>query len=297
MTDRFIQYISDERRYSEHTIKAYQNDLQSFVTFLSNEYELNNPIVATQDMIRSWVVNLIEENITARSVNRKISSLKSYFKFLQKSGDIEQNPASTITTLKIPKRLPSYIEKDQINSYLDSPSEEINFYDFRNRLIVDLLYSSGIRRAELIGIKNTDVDLAGRRIKVLGKRNKERIIPLSEQMVDTIQNYLVLREDTFKNQSPYLIVTNKGNQAYPEFILRIVNKELSGMTAAKKSPHILRHTFATHMLNNGADINVIKELLGHADLAATQVYTHNTIEQLKTIYTKAHPRAKFKKGG
>jgi integrase/recombinase XerC len=297
MINRFLLYISDERRYSAHTIKAYQNDLSTFSDFLDTEFEINDLSYATPEMIRSWVVSLMDNKTSPRSVNRKVSSLKSFYRFLLKKGVIEKDPSTTISTLKIPKRLPSYIEKSQINEYLGMELKETDFVKTRDRLIIDLLYSSGIRRSELVGLKISSIDFGMQRMKVLGKRNKERIIPLSEEMVRAIKNYLVLKESTFNEHNPYLITTNKGGNPYPEFIYRIVNKELALFTESKKSPHVLRHTFATHMLNNGANINVIKELLGHANLSATQIYTHNTIEQLKSVYTKAHPRAKFKKGG
>lgn len=297
MINRFLLYISDEKRYSAHTIKAYQNDISSFSVFLDTEFEINHLSHATPEMIRSWVVSLMDKKNSPRSVNRKVSSLKSFYKFLLKKGVIEKDPSTTISTLKVPRRLPSYIEKGQINEYLDSEKNETDFVKARDRLIIDLLYSSGLRRSELVGLKISSIDFGMQRIKVLGKRNKERIIPLSIGMVSAIKNYLLLKESTFSEQSPYLITTSKGGKPYPELIYRIVNKELKGITESKKSPHVLRHTFATHMLNNGASINVIKELLGHANLSATQIYTHNTIEQLKSVYSKAHPRAKLKKGG
>ena len=248
-------------------------------------------------MIRSWVVSLMDEGYNTRSVNRKISTLKSYFRYLQKMGVVKNNPAANITTLGIPKRLPAYFEQEQLNELLDQPVDENDFRQVRDRLIIDLLYSAGLRRAELAGLKINSVDLDTGRMKVLGKRNKERYIPLSLQMTEKIRNYLDLKTRTFEINTPYLIVTNKGNKAYPEFINRVVSKYLQPLTAVRKSPHVLRHTFATHMLNNGADLNAIKELLGHADLSATQIYTHNTIEQLKSIYNQAHPRAQIKKGG
>lgn len=293
----FIQYIAGERRYSGNTVKAYANDLNSFEDYLKENYSISNPSDASQEMIRSWVVKFIDEGISARTVNRKISTIKTFYKFLLKKGAIEKNPATNIYTLKTPKPLPSYIEKDQINDYLN---EEVGINDFqiaRDKLVVDLLYSSGLRRTELTGLKIDSIDFSSLTIKVLGKRNKERIVPLSLKMMEKINHYLELKEKAFDVPCQYLIATNKGKPAYPELIYRIVIKELTGTTNTKKSPHVLRHTFATHMLNNGADLNVIKELLGHSDLSATQIYTHNTIEQLKSIYSKAHPRAQLKKGG
>jgi integrase/recombinase XerC len=199
--------------------------------------------------------------------------------------------------LKTSTQLPKYINKEDLTDHLDTAFDQNNFQTSRDRLIIELLYGTGLRRAELLNIKMADIELDGQRIKIFGKRNKERMVPLSLEMAGMIRDYSTLREKTFAAPPPYLILTNKGQKAYPEFIYRIVKKELSAIKGTVKSPHVLRHSFATHMLNNGADLNVIKELLGHADLSATQVYTHNTIEQLKSIYSKAHPRAKHKKGG
>ena len=292
MTNHFIQYISNERRYSGHTLKAYQKDLDTFSIFLRDRFELQNPELATAQMIRSWVVELMDSGLSARSVNRKISTLKSYYRFLLKKGHIDKNPASGVTTLKTPGRLPAYFEQESLNEILDIPWPPDNFADARDFLMLDLMYATGMRRAEMTGLKTANVDFSGGRLKVLGKRNKERFIPLSERMMEKIRIYLDLRAKELDNQSPYLVVTDHGKQLYPEFVNRTVSRMLSGLSGKKKSPHTLRHTFATHLLNNGADLNVIKELLGHADLSATQVYTHNTIEQLKAIYNKAHPRAK-----
>lgn len=297
MTNHFIQYISDERRYSGHTIKAYQNDLHAFSGFLKTNYEVEDMDLANMQMIRSWVVELMDSGYNSRSVNRKISTLKSYYRYLLKKGQIDNNPATSVTTLNTPKRLPGYFDKDQLNELLDENYETTDFLEQRDRIVIELLYFTGIRRAELIGLKTDAIDFSVGRMKVLGKRNKERFIPLSDKMMDKIRNYIDLKTKTFEKYTPYLIVTNKGHKAYPEFINKTVSKSLQSLTGKKKSPHMLRHTFATHLLNNGADLNVIKELLGHADLSATQIYTHNTIEQLKTIYSKAHPRAKLKKGG
>jgi len=293
----FIRYISFEKRYSQHTLKAYLNDLTAFTVFLNKDFELEKPEEATQDMIRTWVMQMMDEGYTPRSLNRKISTLKSFYRYLYKEGRIKNNPMSNISLLKTPKPLPVYFEKGQINDYLDEPVDDKDFPALRDKLVIDLLYSAGLRESELTDLKESSVNFASGTLKVLGKRNKERIIPLSKKMMERIGKYLEKKNRTFQNLSPYLIVTNKGEQSYPKLIFRIVDKELKALSASKKSPHILRHTFATHMLNNGADLNTIKELLGHANLSATQIYTHNSIEQLKSIYIKAHPRAKLKKGG
>lgn len=293
----FIRYISFEKRYSQNTVNAYEADLKAFSAFLSEEFELENPTQATQDMIRTWVMQLMDEGYTPRSLNRKISTLKSFYRYLYKEGVTQNNPMANISLLKTPKPLPVYFEKDQINDYLNEPADVNDFEEMRDKLVIDLLYSAGLRESELIGLKESSVDYASGTLKVLGKRNKERIIPLSKKMMERIGRYVEKKNQNFQNLSPWLIVTGKGKQSYPKLIFRIVDKELKALSASKKSPHVLRHTFATHMLNNGADLNTIKELLGHASLSATQVYTHNSIEQLKSIYSKAHPRAKLKKGG
>lgn len=287
----FLQYISFEKRYSGHTITAYQSDLQSFSEYLLSSYETDNLKNASSQMIRSWVASLKEEGLNTHSINRKISALKSFYKFLLKKGEITANPTQKIHLLKKAERLPVYIEKGQLKSYLEDGISENNFISFRNKLIVELLYVTGMRQGELIGLKNDDVDFANKMLKVLGKRNKERIIPLSDSTINELSTYISLKKKTFDITNDWLIVTDKGLKAYPKLIYRVVNRQLEGFTSTKKSPHILRHSFATHMLNNGADLNNIKELLGHSNLSATQVYTHNTIEQLKKIYNNAHPRA------
>jgi len=287
----FIHYITYERRYSGNTVKAYDNDLHAFSAFLESTYNLSDPVQSNHEMIRSWIVKLMDEGISPRSVNRKISSLKSYFKYLLKEGVIERSPVQQIVTVRASKQLPSYISQEDIIDFLNQPVDTGDFNSLRDKIIIEILYSTGIRRSELISLKNSSVDNQRSLLKVTGKGNKERIIPLSKKLLDHIQEYTESKQKTIKANSPYLIVTDKGRKAYPEFILRKVKSGLAGLKNIKKSPHILRHTFATHMLNNGADLNVIKELLGHADLTATQVYTHNTIKQLKSIYKKAHPRA------
>jgi integrase/recombinase XerC len=210
-----------------------------------------------------------------------------------REGKIKANPMQKVPLLKTGKKLPVYIEKKQLSEYLDLQVDKDDFFQVRNRIVIDLLYATGLRQGELIGLKHSSVDFSNKMLKVLGKRNKERLIPLSYKMVDDIRDYIMLKEKTFDRTTgdDWLIVTNKGKKAYPKLIYRIVYSELSGFTNTKKSPHVLRHSFATHMLNNGADLNSIKELLGHSNLSATQVYTHNSIEQLKKIYNKAHPRA------
>lgn len=293
----FIQHISEERRYSGHTVKAYRNDLLRFESYLREIYAIHDLNQATHEMIRSWVVQLMDNGYEPRSVNRKISAVKAYYRYLLKKKMIAKNPASAVRALRTPSRLPKYLNQEELTDHLADDSGGKDFRTVRDFLVLDILYSTGIRRSELINLKLADIDLGTGTVKILGKRNKERLVPLSKEMTVVIRRYLEMREKSFNADSPYLILTNKGSKAYPEFIYRIVKKQLSGFRGAAKSPHVLRHSFATHLLNNGADLNVIKELLGHADLSATQVYTHNTIEQLKSVYNKAHPRANIKKGG
>lgn len=294
---QFIHFLSFEKRYSVHTITAYQNDIKTFADYLSSHFEVDELEEADSGMIRSWMVQLVQDGQSSRTINRKISALKSFYKFLSKEGHIKSNPTSSLQMLKNPRRLPVYVDQEAINGYLDSTLDHSDFISVRDRLIVDLLYATGIRRNELLTLKEGDIDWSNKILKVLGKRNKERQIPLSERMIHQISEYLILKNQVMKDAAESLIVTNKGRQAYPKLIYSVVHQELASLTKSKKSPHILRHSFATHMLNNGADLNSIKELLGHANLSATQVYTHNTVEQLKSIYSQAHPRANSKKGG
>lgn len=293
----FIDYIANEKRYSSHTLKAYKTDLELFTTYLIDEFEIDDPAKANQEMIRSWVVYMIDKGLSGSSVNRKISTLNSYYNYLIRTTVVSENPARHVVSVKTPQRLPVYFNEEQLNKLLNSNSESKGFAKLRNMLVIELLYSTGMRRSELVTLTISSVDFSNNTIKVLGKRNKERIIPLSQKQIKSIINYIAEKEKLFGEQNDHLIVTDKGGKAYPKLIYRIINNELSVLAGSVKSPHILRHSFATHMLNNGADLNTIKEFLGHANLTATQIYTHNTIEQLKKVYSKAHPRAKLNKGG
>ena len=293
--ERFIQYIQHEKRYSAHTVIAYKNDLEQFIAFL-NQGEDQTPELAeiTHHHIRQWVVSLMDDDRSARTVNRKIATLRKYFKFLVQEKLIEANPASRVQTPKIARQLPVVVEDEKLAKMLDG--EDIFTPDFkgmRDKLVIELLFGTGIRLAELLGIKETDYNAYEGTVKVLGKRNKERIVPVNTQLRLLIADYLVLKKsENFNNKSLTLIVTNTGADAYPKLIYLIVHKYLSGIsTQDKKSPHVLRHTFATTLLNKGADLNAIKELLGHASLSATQIYTHNSVERLKSIYKLAHPKA------
>ena len=293
--ERFIQYIKFEKRYSPHTVSAYQSDLEQFIRFLNHPEEtITHPSQITHHLIRNWMVELMNQKLTARSVNRKIATLRKYFKFLLQEGIIEHNPASKIIAPKIPKNLPVVVEDARLMQMLDD--NEVFSDDFkglRDKLVIETLFGTGIRLAELIGIKETDINIYEGTVKVLGKRNKQRIIPINNELKLLMARYLEAKKsEKFNNNSLALLVTDKGADAYPKLIYLIVNKYLSYIsTQNKKSPHVLRHTFATSLLNRGADLNAIKELLGHANLSATQIYTHNSVERLKSIYKQAHPKA------
>jgi integrase/recombinase XerC len=286
----FIVYLQKEKRFSTHTLKAYQADLENASLYLKQEYELDELKNASSQMLRSWVVFLMEDGLRPKSVNRKISSLKSYFNFLRKKGQLQINPTAKLISPKVDKPLPIYLKESEVNNIFNELEFSSDFEGQRDRLMLDLFYSSGIRLSELIELKEHDLNQAESQIKVLGKRNKQRIIPIPQATLDDLLVYIGLKRGFCS--SPYLFVTDKGKNLYPKFVYRKVNYYLGQVSSlSKKSPHVLRHTFATHMLNNGADLNAIKELLGHANLSATQVYTHNSIEKLKNIYNQAHPRA------
>lgn len=287
----FIEYLKFQKRASIHTVKAYQNDLEQFFQYLDNNYHITLPEQVESAYVRSWMAYLMQSGITPKAINRKISTLRSYFTFLVKQQLIQKNPISKIITPKIPKRLPSFVPKNNMDDLFKNIHFSDDYTGKRDELIIDIFYSTGIRLSELINLKKTDIDTINHTIKVLGKRNKERIIPLNENLNSKINEFLKFTETNIKSSENYLFLTEKGKKMYPRLVYTIVNTYLSRVATIKqKSPHVLRHTFATHMLENGADINAIKELLGHSSLAATQIYTHNTIEKLKKVYDKAHPR-------
>lgn len=291
--NHFIEYIKNVKRYSSHTVLAYQSDLEQFSDYLLTTYGINDSDSIDFMMIRSWLAGLIEQKVSPRSVNRKISVLKSYFKYNIKQGVLSENPMLKITSPKVSKRLPAFVEKDKMDMLFDKVDFGEGFEAIRDRLILELFYLTGMRLSELVNIKFTDINISGQTIKVLGKRNKERIIPLGEKTVSLTEKYKIARSTIpGVSEIDYLFVTKNGKKIYQKLVYRVVKYYLSAVsTMEKKSPHILRHTFATHMLNNGADLNAIKEILGHANLSATQVYTHNTIEKLKKVYKHAHPKA------
>ena len=295
--ERFIRYLQFEKRFSPHTVTAYRQDLNQFNDFLVPDGQ--DLLAISHQDVRSWMLALMEQGSEAKTVNRKLSVLRSFYKFLQREELIQKNPMVHIKAPKVPKRLPVVIDEKKMDSLLDSdslgdkPIFENNFGGLRNRLILELLYGTGMRLSELVNLKDQNVNLYEQSIKVLGKRNKERVIPVGAPLIKLIKDYIKEKlSQNFDNKASSLIVTNEGKDAYPQFIYRIVKSSLSNIsTQNKRSPHILRHSFATALLNKGADLNAIKELLGHSSLAATQVYTHNSVEKLKSIYKQAHPKA------
>lgn len=292
--DDFMKYLEFEKRYSIHTITSYRNDIQQFIDFTNENKpeESIHEICTNHKTIRGWLVFLLEKGIVEKSVNRKVSSLKSFYKYLEKNQIIKANPIDKIITPKIKKKLPVFVQSDKMDFLLDSEIFTSDFEGIRDRLVIEIFYFTGVRRAELINLKTSDVNKSNLTIKVLGKRNKERIIPFSPVLLTLINNYEQIRNEMFPLSIDSFFVTHKGEPLYPKLVYRIVNKYLTLVTTIKKtSPHVLRHTFATQMLNNGADLNAIKEILGHANLSATQIYTHNTFEKLNKVYKQAHPRA------
>ena len=290
--DKFVLYLRDVRQYSNHTITNYSNDIRQFNLFLDS-YNFEEIIQINHIHIRSWMVSLVAEKFSSKSINRKISSLRAFFKFLKRNEVIVKNPMLKIIAPKVSKRLPSYIDKSKINEILDDNLICISDYSTaREKVIISLLYHTGMRRSELLGLKLNDLDFNNKTLKVLGKGNKERLIPLNDGILKDLQDYLEIRENEFPNECDFVILTDKGLRAYPKLIYNIVNNILKKYNASDKaSPHVLRHTFATHLTAGGAELNAVKELLGHSSLAATQVYTHNSIERLKEVYDRSHPKA------
>ncbi|GAB3541168.1 tyrosine recombinase XerC [Pontibacter brevis] len=291
--DLFFKYLQYEKRYSPHTLTSYYTDLGQFAQYLQQVYEITDAAEADHTIIRSWLLTLVQNNIQPRSINRKIACLRSYYRFLLAQQRIEVNPMLRIKAPKASKKLPAFVPEEPFNTLLDSFTFEENFEGQRERLILEFLYGTGMRLAELIGIEHADVDRSAKVVRVLGKGNKERIVPLNDSLLNSIDTYVAQKKQYFTdNNSAKLLVTNKARPLYPKFVYRVVKKYISLITTSEhNSPHVLRHSFATHLLNKGADLNAIKDLLGHASLAATQVYTHNSIEKLKSVFEKAHPKA------
>lgn len=292
LKDNFLQYLQYEKRLSGHTVISYNTDLDQFISYLFENYKIETIEGVNHLLIRSWVVSQMEQKISARTINHKITALKTFYKYLLRQGVVTENPMPKIQTPKISKRLTVFVEKDNMDKLLDNVDFGDDFAGIRNQLMIELFYATGIRLAELVGLKQQNVDMYNCTIKVLGKRNKERIIPFADSLKARIKKYLAQKAKINNINETHFFVTEKGNKVYEKLVYRVINNYLSMITTVeKRSPHVLRHTFATHMLNNGADLNVIKELLGHSGLAATQVYTHNTVEKLKTVHKQAHPKA------
>ncbi len=291
--DQFIKYLKYEKRFSALTVQAYENDLRQFVLYLKNTGFNKGAGDAGDKAIRSWIVDMLEEGYSTRSINRKISTLKSFYRFLQRKGSIQKNPMDKIVSPKVSKKLPYFVDQKDMDKLLSAPEFGNDFEGLRNRAIIETFYQTGIRLSELTGLESRRVNLNSGSILVLGKRNKERMIPISNSLKGILKEYAEKKRTVLEGEDEqYFFLTSKGKKLYPKLVYRVINNYLQMVTTIeKKSPHVLRHSFATHMLNNGADLNAIKELLGHANLAATQVYTHNTFEKLKSIYNQAHPRA------
>ena len=288
--EEFIDHLRKEKRYSQHTLSSYHKDISQFRDYIIETFGAINASEVSHFYIRSWMVQLMDKGISARSISRKLSALRTYFKYLMRQGIVSIDPTLKIDPPKTSKRLPVYLERAQTDRLFELTDMAVGFQGARDRAIMEILYGTGMRKAELIALKDSDVDMARRQIKVLGKGNKERLIPISEGLVATIKDYTELRNEQFTTDR--LLVTDKGAPLYPKLVYNIVRKFLNLVTTLeKKSPHVLRHTFATHLSNNGAELNAVKDLLGHSSLASTQVYTHNNIEKLKEVFKRSHPKA------
>ena len=291
---KFTDYLLLEKKYSALTVKAYRTDLESFVDFVKTEFDEDTVQNVNYSQIRSWIVSLVEKKVSNRSINRKVSALNTYFKFLQKVGDIKLNPLTKHKALKTSRKIQTPFSESEINTAIDDLLYEDSFEGIRDKLIIELFYSTGIRRIELVELKLSSIDFQNNTLKVLGKRNKERLVPLLNSVVQSLRHYLKSRSELKTIvDTDILFLTKNGIKVYETLVYRIINDYFSkASTKVKRSPHILRHSFATHLLNQGADLNAVKELLGHSSLAATQVYTHNSIAELKKVHINAHPRSK-----
>ena len=291
--ESFLQYLKTEKRYSPHTVRSYLNDLDQFFSFQSARQNPTEPGQISSYDIRSWIVSMLDSGYSPVSIHRKISCLRVFYRYLRKEGIVKNDPLDKVVLPKVKKRLPAFVDEKSLDFLLDDFDFGDDFSGIRNRTVIEMLYQTGMRRSELTGLKDSDVDLQGASVRVTGKRNKQRIIPLLPSFTITLGNYLKAKMDHLGDAAgEWFFVSDRGNKLYDKYVYNVVRKYLSMVTTIeKKSPHILRHTFATHMLNRGADLNSIKEFLGHANLSATQIYTHNTFEKLRKIYKPAHPRA------
>jgi integrase/recombinase XerC len=290
---QFLEHLKYQKRYSQHTIISYENDLSAFSTFMLKEFPDTEIDKIKTTFIRTWLAEMKEDAMASRSLNRKISALRSFFKYLLKNDVVKVNPVTTIISPKMPKRLPQFVEEKDTHNLFSEVVFSEGFKGLTEKLILEILYNTGMRKAELISLKEHQIDMSNTQIKVLGKGNKERIIPVSKQLMNDVKLYIAEKRRIIgRGEENFLFVTDKGKPLDPKQVYNIARKYLTKVTTIdKKSPHILRHSFATHLMNNGADLNAVKELLGHSSLAATQIYTHNTIEKLKDVYKKAHPKA------
>ena len=291
--ESFIDYLRFEKHYSQHTVRSYDNDIGQFFSFINMHKGSDKMSDINSTDVRSWMIFMLDKGYSAVTVHRKISSLRTFFRFNMRAGVIKVNPVENIVLPKRRKRLPVFVEEASLDKLLDHYSFGEGYSGVRDHTIIEMLYTTGMRKAELIGLRIDDVDTGNRTVRVLGKRNKERIIPLISSFCDNLSQYIDIRNEHFPDiTESWLFLTEKGNKLYDKFVYNTVKRYLDMVTTIeKKSPHVLRHTFATHMLNHGADLNSVKEILGHANLSATQVYTHNTFEKLKKVYKQAHPRA------
>ncbi len=291
-TSTFLDYLRFEKRYSKHTVRAYHDDLDQLISFTTAQFEEPDPGKLSAAMIRSWLADMKEKKFGSRTINRKISTVRSFYKYLLRIGAIANSPMANVTAPKISKRLPGFVEEPDMATLLTHVEFPDNWKGRTDRLLLDIFYNTGVRLSELMNLKEHQVNPAGRSIKILGKGNKERVIPVSADLVNRIQEYVAAKQAAGWTGGECLLVTDKGKQLYPKYLYLAVKHYLSLITTSeRKSPHILRHSFATHLSNNGADINAVKELLGHASLSSTQLYTHNSIQKLKDIHKKAHPKA------
>jgi integrase/recombinase XerC len=293
MLASFIKYLSVEKGYSAHTVRSYGDDVEQFYIYCGLDPEKDHPDKITHRQIRYWLSSIISKGFTTRSANRKLSSLRAYYRYLLREGIVKVNPISRIISPKSGKRVPSFVGESEMNLLLDSDQFSDDFAGVRDQLVLGLFYFTGIRLSELVGLTVERIDFSSQSLKVIGKGNKERVLPLHPELILLISSYLKLRDELFvNNREKTLFLTEKGKPIYSKLVYRIVKENLSKVTTLeKKSPHVLRHTFATHLLNHGAELNAIKELLGHANLSATQIYTHSSFEKLKKVYKQAHPRA------
>lgn len=289
----FLDYLRYEKRYSVHTLTSYQADLIDFIDYLHTQFGEVSLNEVNHNFIRSWLAWLKGKGLSSKSINRKISSLKSFFKYHLRTGTIESTPMINVISPKISKRLPVFVKEEDIRKLVETLNQSPDSWKSLNtKMLITIFYVTGMRLSELINLRDKQIDFSKSQIKVLGKGNKERIIPVSGELIESIRNYQQLKKKEFEKADDFLLITEKGKKLYPKYAYLLVNQVLGwASTLDKKSPHVLRHTFATHLMNKGADLNAVKELLGHSSLAATQVYTHNTIEKLKNVYKKAHPKA------